>query len=58
MTIAITAQIFNASGPVNGLADTPEIEIIRGDTGAVVVASTAMVDLGVGGWHRFLFTPT
>lgn len=58
MSIAINVQVFDSNGPVNGLADDPEIEIIRGDTGAVVQAATGMTDLGVGGWYRFLFTPT
>ncbi len=58
MSIAITVQVFDANGPINGLTDDPVIEIRRGDTGAVVVASTAMTDLGAGGFYRFVFTPT
>lgn len=42
---------------VNGLADDPEITIVRLDTDAVVVNAAAMTDQGVGGLYRFLFTP-
>jgi len=59
MSIAITVQVINgASGPINGLADDPEITIYRGDTAAIVQAATAMQDLGNGGFYRFVFTPT
>ena len=59
MSIEILVQVFDGTnGPINGLADDPEIEIRRSDTGAVVVAATAMTDLGGGGFYRFSFTPT
>jgi len=58
MTIAITVQVYNGSGPVNGLADDPEITIRRGDTGAIVAGPSAMTDLGGGGFYRFQFTPS
>lgn len=58
MTIAVTVQVFNASGPVNGLADDPEITVRRGDTGAVVAGPSNMTDLGGGGFYRFVFTPS
>ncbi len=59
MSIAITVQVIDgAAGPINGLADDPEITIIRGDTGAVVQAAIAMTDLVVGGFYRFVYTPT
>ena len=44
MSIAITAQIYNGSGPVNGLADDPEITIRRGDTGAVVAGPSDIAE--------------
>lgn len=58
MTIAVTVQVFNASGPINGLADDPEITVRRGDTGAVVAGPSNMTDLGGGGFYRFVFTPS
>lgn len=58
MTIAITAQVFDASGPVNGLPVDPEITVRRGDTGAIVAGPANMTDLGGGGFYRFVFTPT
>lgn len=57
MSIAITAQVFDASGPVNGLADDPEITVRRGDTGAIVAGPANMTDLGGGGFYRFVFVP-
>lgn len=57
--IAITVQVVNgAAGPVNGLADDPEITIRRIDTGAIVIAAAAMTDLGGGGGYRAIFSPT
>lgn len=58
MSIEVQVQVFDTNGPVNGLADDPEITILRSDTGAVVQAATAMTDLGAGGWYRFTFTPS
>lgn len=58
MAIDVIAQITNGGTPINALADDPEIEILRADTGAVVQAAIAMTDLGSGGLYRFTFTPT
>lgn len=58
MSIAIKVQVFNGTTPVNGLADAPEITVLRGDTAAVVLGPVAMTDLGAGGWYRTLFTPS
>jgi hypothetical protein len=59
MSIAISVQVINGtSGPVNGLADDPEITIRRGDTFAIVAGPANMSDVGAGGFYRFLFTPT
>lgn len=41
---------------VNGLADPPELTIVRLDTDAVVLNAQAMTDQAVGGLYRFDFT--
>ena len=41
---------------VNGLADPPEITVLRLDTDAVVVNAAAMSDQGAGGLYKFDFT--
>ena len=58
MSITVVAQIFDGGVPQNGLADDPEITIIRNDTNAIVAGPVAMVDGGVGGLYNFVFTPT
>lgn len=52
-TIRATIQADNV--PVNGLGDTPEIEIRRADTGAIVQAFTVMTDQGGSGLHTYVF---
>jgi hypothetical protein len=52
----IVAQMTLAGVPVNGLADDPEITILRLDTDVAVVTSAAMVDQGGNGLYKFAFT--
>ena len=52
----IVIQTKLAGVAVNGLADDPEITILRLDTDAVVVNAAAMTDQGAGGLYRFDFT--
>ena len=54
--IVVTASVNGV--PTNGLADDPEIQIIRSDTGAIVQAFAAMTDLAVNGGYTFPFAPT
>ena len=51
----IFATITSAGVPVNGLVDTPEIQITD-DTGAIVQAFVAMTDLTQDGKHLFAYT--
>lgn len=57
MSIDVGVQATVNGVPTNGLADDPEIEIVRTDTGAVVQAAIAMTDLATGGLYHFVFTP-
>jgi hypothetical protein len=58
MSIEICVRVTNNSAPVNGLADDPEITIVRTDTQAIVAGLAAMVDQGLGGIYTFTYTPT
>lgn len=54
--IVVTATVNGV--PTNGLAQAPQIEIIRTDTQAVVQAFVAMTDGLVSGKYVFPFAPT
>jgi hypothetical protein len=58
MSIDVQTQVTVGGVPTNGIADDPEIEIVRTDTGAIVQAAVAMVDLSIGGLYHFVFTPS
>lgn len=51
----IVAHIFANGVPQNALAQTPQIQIRRTDTGAIVQAFTVMIDQGADGLHTFAF---
>lgn len=51
----ISVNLLASNSPVNGLADDPEITIQRLDTGAEVVADSAMTDQGTRGLYTFTF---
>lgn len=53
----IVAHIFAAGVPQNALANTPQVQIRRTDTGAIVQAFIAMTDQGADGLHTFAFAP-
>lgn len=53
----IVAHIFASGVPQNGLAQAPQVQIRRTDTGAIVQAFTAMVDQGADGLYTFAFSP-
>jgi len=52
----IVIQTKSGGIAVNGLADDPEITILRLDTDAVIVNAQAMSDQGTGGLYKFSFT--
>lgn len=52
----IVIQTTSGGVPVNGLADPPEITILRIDTDAAVVTASAMSDQAAGGLYKFAFT--
>ena len=52
----IAVHVTNNGAPVNALADPPEITIQRVDTGAEVVADSAMTDRTTRGLYTFSFT--
>ena len=58
MSIEICVRVTDNSVPANGLADDPEITIVRTDTQAVVAGPAAMTDQGIGGLYSFNYTPT
>jgi len=51
----ISVNLLASNVPVNGLTDVPEITIQRLDTGAEVVADTAMTDRTTRGLYSFTF---
>ena len=51
----ISVNLLASNVPVNGLADDPEITIQRLDTGAEVVADSAMTDQTTRGLYTFSF---
>lgn len=53
----IVIQTKSGGVAVNGLADPPEITILRLDTDAVIVNAAAMSDQAAGGLYKFAFTP-
>lgn len=53
----IVAHIFAAGVPQNGLAQAPQVQIRRTDTGAIVQAFVAMTDQGADGLYTFAFSP-
>ena len=53
----IVIQTKSGGVAVNGLADPPEITILRLDTDAVIVNAAAMSDQAAGGLYKFVFTP-
>jgi hypothetical protein len=53
----IVIQTKSGGVAVNGLADPPEITILRLDTDAVIVNAVAMSDQAAGGLYKFAFTP-
>jgi len=53
----IVAHIFAAGVPQNGLAQAPQVQVRRTDTGAIVQAFTAMTDQGADGLYTFAFVP-
>ncbi len=52
----ILVQTTLNDAPVNGLAQDPQISIIRTDTDAVVVNAVDMTDTGAFGFYKFDFT--
>jgi hypothetical protein len=53
----IVIQTKSGGVAVNGLADPPEITILRLDTDAVIVNAATMSDQAAGGLYKFAFTP-
>lgn len=51
----ISVNLLASNAPVNGLANVPEITIQRNDTGAEVVADSAMTDGTTRGLYTFSF---
>lgn len=51
----IVAHIFANGVPVNALAQAPQVQIRRTDTGAIVQAFIAMTDQGADGLYTFAF---
>ncbi len=51
----IIVQLTLNGTPVNGLANDPDITVLRIDTDAAVVSAVDMSDMGAGGLYKFEF---
>lgn len=54
----ILVTLLSSGAPVNSLAAAPEITIRRLDTGAAVVTSAAMTDVGSDGMYSYSYAAT